>query len=102
MDPSTVEAVLADPRAAPIGAGLRAMLLYLEKVTLDPEAVGPDDAAALRAAGLGDDAIADAVHVCALFNIYDRLADAMGWDVPGDPRYWTVQARMLLSRGYGG
>ena len=56
----------------------------------------------LRAAGLSDDAIADAIHVCAMFNVYDRLADAMGWEVPADPGFWPKQSRYLLKYGYQG
>jgi hypothetical protein len=76
------------------------MLGYLEKLTLTPEAIGPADVEVLYAAGLDDEAIADAVHVCALFSIYTRLADAMGWNVPSDPAVWAKQAKFLLSHGY--
>jgi uncharacterized peroxidase-related enzyme len=94
--------VLADFRTAPIDDKLKAMLVYLEKLTLDPDAIGPEDVAPLRAAGLSDEAIADAVHVCAMFNVYDRLADAMGWEVPPAGSYWRKQAAYLLKYGYQG
>jgi uncharacterized peroxidase-related enzyme len=98
-----VEAVLAGFRTAPISDRLRAMLGYLEKVTLRPEAVGVEDLAPLRECGISDEAIADAVHVCAAFQIYDRLADAMGWHVPDEPSsFWSKQARYLLKAGYEG
>jgi uncharacterized peroxidase-related enzyme len=94
--------VLTDYETAPIEPKLRAILAYLEKLTLTPEAIGPEDVAPLRAAGLSDEAIADAVHVCALFNIYDRLADALGWEVPASPEFWSAQSRYLLKSGYQG
>jgi hypothetical protein len=78
------------------------MLKYLEKLTLTPDDVGPEDVAPLRAAGLSDEAIADAVHVCAAFNIYERLADSLGWEVPANPEFWTRQSRYLLRNGYQG
>ena len=56
----TVAAVLNDWRTAPIDAKLRAMLGFLEKLTLTPAEVGPADVAPLRAAGLSDAAIEDA------------------------------------------
>jgi alkylhydroperoxidase family enzyme len=68
--------VLADWRTAPIEPPLRAMLGYLEAVTLRPAEVGPDDATAVRAAGVSDQAIVDALLVCAYFNLIDRLADS--------------------------
>src|SRR5712672_3004696 len=65
-----VEAVLADWRTAPIEPKLRAMLGFLEKLTLEPAEVGPADVVPLRAAGLSDAAIEDAIHACVLFNVY--------------------------------
>lgn len=55
------------------------MLGFLETVTLRPESVGPDDADAVRAAGVTDEAIVDALLVCAYFNLIDRLADSFGF-----------------------
>jgi alkylhydroperoxidase family enzyme len=75
------------------------MLAFLEKMAGAPGALGAADAAALRAAGLGDDEIEDALHAAYLFHIYDRCADAMGWDPADDARY-RAGARHLLRRGY--
>lgn len=94
--------MLEDYESAPIEPKLKAMLGYLEKLTLTPDAIGPDDVAVLREIGLADEAIADAVHVCAMFNIYDRLADALGWEVPANPEFWAKQGRFLLETGYQG
>jgi uncharacterized peroxidase-related enzyme len=94
-----VAAVLADWRAAPIDAKLRAALGFLEKLTLTPAEVRPADVAPLRAAGVTDEAVEDAIHVCAQFNIYDRLADAMGWHLPG-PDGYAASGRNLMRRGY--
>jgi len=79
--------VLADWRAAPLDTKLRATLGFLEKLTLTPAEVRPADVAPLRAAGVSDEAIEDAIHACVLFNIYDRLADAMQWHLPGPDGY---------------
>ncbi len=94
-----VRAALADWRTAPLDPKVRAALGFLEKLTLRPADVGPADVAPLRAAGVSDEAIEDAIHVCALFNIYDRLADAMGWHLPG-PDGYAASGRNLLRRGY--
>ena len=41
------------------------------------------------------------MHVAFLFNVFDRLADTMGWDVPAEGSgFWPTSAKMLLSRGY--
>jgi alkylhydroperoxidase family enzyme len=76
------------------------MLGFLEKVTLTPQEVSADDVARLRSAGLNDRAIEEALYVCFLFNVMDRLADAFDFHVPtaaGTRR----TARLLYTLGYG-
>jgi uncharacterized peroxidase-related enzyme len=94
-----VNAVLDDWRAAPIDEKLRATLGFLEKLTLCPDDLGPADIAPLRAVGVSDQAIEDAIHVCAFFNIIDRVADSLGFEVPS-PEAFAQGADMLLKRGY--
>lgn len=74
------------------------MLGYLEKLTLHPDDVGPDDVALLYAAGLSQQAINEAMYVCFLFNVIDRIADALNFNVPAS--FESKSARMLLKRGY--
>jgi alkylhydroperoxidase family enzyme len=94
-----VQAALDDWRSAPVNPQVRATLGFLEKLTLKPESVTAADIRPLRAEGLSDSAIEDAIHVCTLFNIYDRLADSFGFDIP-DARGFDISATMLLKRGY--
>jgi len=91
--------VLADYRTAPIGGALRATLGLLEKQTLAPDTLTPDDVRAVLALGVGRDAIRDAFYVSFLFNTYDRLADTLGWQLPDD-RYYPKAGRFLLRHGY--
>lgn len=91
--------MLDDWRTAPVEPKLRAALGFLEKLTLRPAEVGPADVAPLRAAGLSDAAIEDAIHACVLFNIYDRLADALDFYQP-DAAGYAASGRSLLRRGY--
>ena len=78
---------------------MRATLGFLQKLTLDPEAVTPADAAAVLASGVSAEALVDAIHVCTLFNVIDRIADALGFDLP-EPEYWTRVAPGFLAGGY--
>ena len=94
-----IQEVLADYRTAPIPEKLRAMLGFVEKLTLRPAEVGPEDAVALRAAGLSDEEIESAVHVCALFNIINRIADSLGFETASVDGY-RKGARRLLAAGY--
>jgi len=94
-----VQAALADWRTAPIDARLRATLGFLEKLTLTPGALTAEDARQLRKTGLSASAIEDAIHVCVLFSVYDRLADSLEFDIPDDAGF-AQSASMLLKRGY--
>jgi hypothetical protein len=70
-------------------------------MTLDHGSLGSDDVRTVMRAGVSKDAIQDAMEVAFLFNVYDRLADAMGWDVPPVAGgYYRVAARRLLKHGY--
>jgi uncharacterized peroxidase-related enzyme len=92
-------AVEADWRTAPIADRLRAMLDFLEKLTLRPGELTRDDAEAVRAAGVSEEAMVDAIHVAALFNMIVRLADSLGWDVPPDESF-RARADSMLEGGY--
>jgi alkylhydroperoxidase family enzyme len=77
------------------------VLGFLEAVVREPGKVSPELARAAIAAGVSREALADALHVAYLFGIYDRLADALGWDVPADGSgFYEAGARQLLARGY--
>ena len=94
-----VEAVLNDWRAAPIDSKLRATLGFLEKLTLKPGDVRPGDVEPMRTAGVSEAAIEDAIHACVLFNVYDRMADSLGFHLPG-PAGFAASGRSLMQRGY--
>ena len=94
-----VRAALEDYHNAPISDKLKAMLCFLEKLTLQPEAITPEDITPLREAGLNDAAIEEAIHVCAAFNILDRLADSFGFQLL-DEAGNDFSAKHLLTRGY--
>lgn len=75
------------------------MLAFLEKMTLNPGDLAPSDVEPLRAAGLSDDEITDAIHICSAFNLINRLADALGWEMQEDVAVRRF-SEMLLTRGY--
>ena len=89
----------ADWRTAPVDEKLRAMLGFLEKLTLRPDELTHEDADAVRAAGVSDEAMVDAIHVGSLFNMIVRMADSLGWDIPT----WEscfARADAMLANGY--
>lgn len=83
-----------DWRTAPVGEPLRATLRFLEKLTLRPDELRADDAEAVLAAGVGEDALVDAIHVAALFTMIVRLADSFGWRVPTEEQLARAGARL--------
>lgn len=76
------------------------MLTVLGKVTMAHEALEPGDFAELRALGVTDEAIIDALNVAYLFNIINRMADALRFEI-GPPASFASAASRLLGRGYG-
>jgi alkylhydroperoxidase family enzyme len=98
-----VEAVLRDFRSAPIGEPLRATLAFLERMTLEPDRLGPQDAAAVRAAGVAGEALREAIYVAAAFNLITRVADGVG-AAPLEERFGRelvlAHGARFLERGY--
>jgi alkylhydroperoxidase family enzyme len=93
------EAVRQDWRTAPVDERLRATLGFLEKLTLRPEELTRTDAEAVLSAGVGEEALVDAIHVAALFNMIVRLADSLGWHVP-PAEALMARAPAMLGSGY--
>jgi uncharacterized peroxidase-related enzyme len=56
----------------------RAMLAYVEKLTLRPWEMEEDDVARLREAGFSDAAILDINQVTGYYAFVNRLADGLG------------------------
>jgi uncharacterized peroxidase-related enzyme len=83
-----VEGVARDWRTAQLEPLERALCAYAEKLTLEPWAMSRADLDGLRAQGLDDTAIHEAVQVIAYFNYINRVADALHVDLePGMPPY---------------
>lgn len=94
--------MLDDLATAPIDEKLRATLGLLGKMTLEPERLTAEDVRPVLALGVSRPAVKEAMHVAFLFNIYDRLADSLDWEVPADGTgYYESAARRLLEKGYG-
>lgn len=99
QDQALVEAVLDDWRTAPVSDKLRATLGFLETLTLRPDEVSAEDVLKMRRAGVSDTGIEEAIVVCAVFNIADRVADAFGYEPP-TPEQAARSGQVRLLRGY--
>ena len=76
-----MEQVKSDWREMELTPGERAMLEYVEKLTLTPSAMNEEDVQKLRDVGWTDRDILDIVHVCAYFNFRVRVVDGLGLEV---------------------
>ena len=61
-----------------------ALLVYVRKLSLNPDLMVEDDIVALRNAGANDSEIFEANQVCAYFNYSNRLLNGLGVTTEGD------------------
>ena len=78
LDKELVEALKRDWRTANLDEKDRAMLSYVEKLTMNPVSVWRDDMDALRAVGFDDTAILQITLIASFFNYINRVADGLG------------------------
>ena len=91
--------ILADPASAAISDKLRAALAFIEVLTLRPDELSASHVDAAKKAGLSEAAIRDAGWAAVCFNVIDRVADTLGFDIPAK-RDFEIGAQALLKRGY--
>ncbi len=94
-----MDAVCRDWRTAPIPEREKALFAYLEKLCSAPATCSQADVDGLKGHGWGDDAVYDAVTVCALFNFFNRWIDGTG--VPDVPKgFYEERLERFGDRGY--
>jgi uncharacterized peroxidase-related enzyme len=100
IGPGLLDALLTDLGSAPVSAPIRALLGYVRKLTLEPARLTEADASAVFASGWDEQALHDAVMVCALFSYMNRMVEGLG--VRATPEYLSMSGRRLHDRGYAG
>ena len=94
-----MDAVLEDFRTAPIGDRERALFAFIEKMNRQSNQLQMADLDEARAAGWSDEALYDAITVCALFNFYNKWIDATG--VADMPAFaYDMSGKRLATQGY--
>ena len=94
-----VAAVLADYTTAPISDAERALFALIAKVVEDSTSIAHEDLDRARAAGWSDEALYDAITVCALFQFYNTWIDATGVSDMPDFAY-DMSGKRLAEKGY--
>lgn len=94
-----MDAVLRDPRTAPLSEAEKVLFVFLEKVNENSTRIGQSDVDAVKKAGWSDEAVYDALTVCALFNFYNIWIDATGvHDMPAEA--YRASGQRLSQQGY--
>jgi alkylhydroperoxidase family enzyme len=94
-----VEAVLQDYRTAPIDAREKALFAFIDKMNRNSSVLQQEDVDEAKAAGWSDEALYDAITVCALFNFYNKWIDASGVsDMPAAA--YDASGQRLATVGY--
>ena len=96
---SLVDAVLQDYRTAPISDREKALFSFVEKVNRESSRLQKEDIDEVKAAGWSEEALYDAITVCALFNFYNKWIDATGVSDMTAAAY-TVSGERLSTSGY--
>jgi alkylhydroperoxidase family enzyme len=91
--------VLDDYHGAPIGEAEKALFAFIDKMNRESTSIGAADVDAVKAAGWTDEALYDAITVCALFNFYNKWIDATGvGDMPAAA--YGASGERLATAGY--
>ena len=91
--------MLEDFRTAPIDDREKALFAFVEKMNRESNRLGPEDVRAVTSAGWSEEAVYDAITVCALFNFYNKWIDATGVsDMPA--MAYAMSGERLATRGY--
>jgi alkylhydroperoxidase family enzyme len=91
--------VLEDPAASGLGEAEKELFVFVDKVNSDSPNIAAADIEALHRAGWTDEALYQAISVCALFNFYNRWVDASGVH-PLDPQTHRSHAKRTAKAGY--
>ena len=98
-DRPLVTAVLHDYRTAPISDREKALFAFIEKVNRESSRLRKEDVEEVKAAGWSEEALYDAITVCALFNFYNKWIDATGVSDMSAPAY-AASGERLATFGY--
>ncbi|MCA0927891.1 carboxymuconolactone decarboxylase family protein [Ruegeria profundi] len=78
IDPELIELLVEDLNSAPVDQRFKPILAYVAKLTLSPSRMTEEDANAVYRAGWSEDALFDAIQVCGVFNLVNRLVEGTG------------------------
>lgn len=90
---------MEDFRTAPISAREKVLFAFIEKMNRESTSIRKEDLDEAKASGWSEEALYDAVTVCALFNFYNKWIDATGVS-DMSPEAYTASGERLAAFGY--
>ena len=91
--------MLEDHRTAPLDNRDKALFAFIEKMNAQSNRICAADIETLEAAGWSEEAIYDAITVCALFRFYNAWIDATGvHDLPAAA--YKLSGKRMAEQGY--
>lgn len=78
IDPALFDGLMADLESSAVDEKMKPLLAYVGKLTATPSRMVEADAASVYAAGWDEQALFDAISVCALFNFMNRIVEGSG------------------------
>ena len=94
-----MRSVLLDYRSSGLSQAEKALFAFLQKVNRSSNQIRCEDVEQVRQAGWSEEAVYDAITVCALFNFYNRWVDATGvHEMPAEAH--EVSGKRLAEHGY--
>ncbi len=98
IDESVFEAVGVNIESAPVDEKLKPIFRYAKKLTETPDRMAQADADAITARGWSEKTVTDVIHVCALFNLFNRLVEGHG--IEGNPAEFKARGELHAETGY--
>lgn len=97
LDKKVIKSVMDNVETAPVSNQVKLTLLFLKKLTTSPHELTKDDITLLKEAKLSEKAIEEAIHICGVFCVMNRLADAFNFELSSDSQ---KVGKFLFKNGY--
>jgi uncharacterized peroxidase-related enzyme len=98
INPQVMANAISNPQNADVDGRMRPVLAFVHKLTLSLAEIAGVDVDPIFAAGWDDRALHDAVAICGLFNLMNRLVNGLGVETP--ETYTKFAAQRLAANGY--
>ena len=91
--------MVTDLGSSPLSEGEKVLFEFLRKVNRTSYTISQADVDRVKGQSWSDEALYDAITVCALFNFYNRWCDATGVH-PMPPEAHEASGKRLAAHGY--